>query len=61
MAETKADAVRAAMAELGESVTAVMVADWLGQRGWDVKPNYARTAIARERERNERQRIAAGT
>jgi hypothetical protein len=58
-AQSKADAVRVALAELGESVTAAMVADWLSVRGWDVSPKYARTAIDRERERNERRSVTA--
>jgi hypothetical protein len=51
MAESKADAVRVAAAELGESVTAAVLADWLNARGWDVTPKYVRTAISRDRRR----------
>jgi hypothetical protein len=41
-AVSKADAVRVALAELGESLTASAVAGWLRERGWIVTPAYVR-------------------
>jgi aspartokinase len=41
-AASKADAVRVALAELGETLTASAVAEWLSQRNWHVTPAYVR-------------------
>lgn len=45
-ARTKADAIRAAIAELGESLAASAVADWLRERGWNVSPGHVRAVRA---------------
>jgi hypothetical protein len=41
-AASKADAVRVALAELGETLTASAVTAWLQDRGWSVTPAYVR-------------------
>lgn len=41
-AASKADAVRVALAELGETLTASAVSGWLRDRGWSVTPAYVR-------------------
>jgi len=46
-AQTKAEAVRYALSELGSSVGSGVVAAWLADRGWDVKPSAVRTVKAR--------------
>jgi hypothetical protein len=45
-ARTKADAVRAALAELGADLTARAVAEWLAERGWTVTPAHVRAVRA---------------
>jgi hypothetical protein len=45
-ARTKAEAVRAALAELGADLTARAVAEWLGERGWAVSPGHVRAIRA---------------
>lgn len=47
MAQSKADAVRFALSELGEAVSAAFVSQWLAERGWDVTPSSVRTVKAR--------------
>lgn len=48
-ARTKADAIRAAIGELGEALAASAVADWLGERGWTVTPAHVRAVRAQAR------------
>ena len=52
-AHTKADAVRFALNELGQSVGSGVVAEWLQARGWDVTPSSVRTVKARMRPSDE--------
>jgi len=47
MAQSKAEAVRIAFAELGEAVGSAVVAQWLGEHGWDVTPSSVRTVKTR--------------
>jgi hypothetical protein len=49
-ARTKADAIRAALAELGETLAASAVAEWLAERGWTVTPSHVR--VIRSQVRN---------
>ena len=46
-ARSKAEAVRFALNELGQSVGSGVVAEWLQARGWDVTPSSVRTVKAR--------------
>lgn len=48
-ARTKADAIRIALAELGEALAASAVADWLRERGWDVTPAHVRAVKSQAR------------
>lgn len=41
-ARTKADAIRAAITELGEALPASAVTEWLAERGWNVTPAHVR-------------------
>lgn len=47
-ARTKADAIRAAIAELGESLASAAVAEWLSDRGWSVTPGHVRAVRAQD-------------
>lgn len=57
-ARTKADAIRAAIAELGESLAASAVAEWLSERGWAVTPGHVR-AVRAQSSRNGTARVIA--
>ena len=48
-ASSKADAVRVALGELGESLAASAVAAWLSERGWSVTPAYVRNIRAAQK------------
>lgn len=48
-AQTKSDAIRAAIAVLGEQSSAGDVAGWLRERSWSVLPNHVRAVRAAER------------
>jgi hypothetical protein len=61
-AASKADAVRVALAELGETLTASAIAGWLRDRGWSVTPAYVRnirSAQARQLPAQSRAAITA--
>lgn len=61
-ATSKADAVRVALAELGETLTASAVAAWLAERGWSVTPAYVRNIrSAQNRIGSAPERLAIGT
>ena len=45
-ARTKSDAVKVALTELGDTLTARAVADWLRERGWNVTPAHVRAIKA---------------
>jgi hypothetical protein len=47
MAQSKAEAVRIALAEFGDTVAAGVVATWLSENGWEVNPDYVRVAKSR--------------